>query len=92
MTGGRSGGDFLSSTELLMENGTSWLYLPQAYPGNGVYGNLPTPRSDFSGLNVDNRVLMFGKLYIISISNQISIEYKEKYFHFLFLRWIILLW
>ena len=64
MTGGSSGGDFLSSTELLTENGTSWLYLPQAYPNGGVYGNLPTPRSDFSGLNVDDRVIMFGKLYL----------------------------
>ena len=72
MTGGRSGGDFLSSTELLMENEPSWLYLEQAYPNGGVYGNLPTPRSNFSGLNVDDRVLMFGTFYLIKYLNKIK--------------------
>ena len=64
--------DFLSSTELLRENETSWLYLEQDYSGSGVYGNLPTPRSNFSGLNVDDRVLMFGKFYLIKYLNKIK--------------------
>ena len=62
MTGGHSGGDFLSSTELLTERtGTGWIYLHQAYPENGFFGRLPTPRTGISGLNVDNRVMIFGK-------------------------------
>ena len=62
MTGGHSGGDFLSSTELLTERtGTGWVYLNEAYPENGFFGRLPTPRTRISGLNVDNRVIIFGR-------------------------------
>ena len=51
VTGGYDdGGNYLSSTELLVENSAKWIYS----------GELPTPRSLLSGANIDQRVIMTG--------------------------------
>ena len=42
--------DFLSSTELLVENSAKWIYS----------GELPTPRYGLRGANIDQRVIMTG--------------------------------
>ena len=49
VTGGYSGG-YLSSTELLVETSAAWI----------LTGELPTPRRDLRGANIDQRVLMTG--------------------------------
>ena len=49
VTGGQYG-DSLSSTELLVETATTWVYT----------GELPSPRYGLHGANIDNRVLMTG--------------------------------
>ena len=52
VTGGYSGSDVLSSTELLV--GTE---APENW--NWVYsGDLPTPRDALKGVNINNKVLM----------------------------------
>ena len=48
----------LSSTELLVENTSSWV----------LTGELPTPRGGLSGANIDQRVLMTGKEYLTVLS------------------------
>ena len=50
VTGGFIGGQ-LSSTELLEENADLWVYT----------GELPSPRAELRGANIDNKVLMTGK-------------------------------
>ena len=50
VTGGREGWNFLSSTELLVENSAKWIYS----------GELPTPRYGLRGANIDQRVIMTG--------------------------------
>ena len=50
VAGGRTGSDRLSSTELLVETASAWVYT----------GELPSPRSGLSGANIDNRILMTG--------------------------------
>ena len=50
VTGGQYG-DSLSSTELLVETATTWVYT----------GELPSPRNGIRGANIDNRVFMTGK-------------------------------
>ena len=50
VTGGWSGNDYLSSTELLVENSAKWIYS----------GELPTPRYYLRGANIDQRVIMAG--------------------------------
>ena len=42
--------NFLSSTELLVENSAKWIYS----------GELPTPRWGLRGANIDQRVIMTG--------------------------------
>ena len=49
VSGGIYGGD-LSSTELLVESSSAWVYT----------GELPSPREGLRGANIDNRVLMTG--------------------------------
>ena len=51
VTGGWTGSNRLSSTELLVENSAKWVYS----------GELPTPRSGLKGVNIDQRVIMTGK-------------------------------
>ena len=41
---------FLSSTELLVESSSAWVYT----------GELPSPRTGLRGANIDNRILMLG--------------------------------
>ena len=51
VTGGwHSNYNDLSSTELLVETSAAWI----------LTGELPTPRSDLRGANIDQRVLMTG--------------------------------
>ena len=47
---GPDGTGFLSSTELLLENASAWVFT----------GELPSPREGLFGANIDNRVLMTG--------------------------------
>ena len=42
--------DYISSTELLVETASAWVYT----------GELPSPRRGLRGANIDNRVLMTG--------------------------------
>jgi len=50
VSGGYDVSDRLSSTELLVETGSAWVYT----------GGLPSPRSGLRGANIDNKVLMTG--------------------------------
>ena len=50
VAGGYSRGDYLSSTELLVETASAWVYT----------GELPSPRNGLRGANIDNKVLMTG--------------------------------
>ena len=50
VSGGYSGSDNLSSTELLVESSSAWVYT----------GSLPSPRHALRGANIDNKVLMTG--------------------------------
>ena len=50
VSGGNYDGDYLSSTELLVETASAWVYS----------GSLPSPRSGLRGANIDNKVLMTG--------------------------------
>ena len=51
VSGGKNkNSDLLSSTELLVETASAWLYT----------GELPSPRIGLSMANIDNRVLMTG--------------------------------
>ena len=50
VSGGWNGSDDLSSTELLVETSSAWIYT----------GELPSPRSGLRGANIDNKVLMTG--------------------------------
>ena len=50
VSGGWTGSDFLSSTELLVETGSAWV----------LTGELPSPRVGLRGANIDNKVLMTG--------------------------------
>ena len=52
VSGGYNYPDFLSSTELLMETASAWV----------LTGELPSLRRGLRGANIDNRVLMTGKL------------------------------
>ena len=49
VTGGYNG-DYISSTELLLETSSNWIYS----------GELPTPRGGLRGANIDRRVIMTG--------------------------------
>ena len=53
VTGGWTGSDFLSSTELLVGTASSWV----------LTGDLPSPRYGLRGANIDNRVIMTGKYF-----------------------------
>ena len=50
MTGGWTGDDYLSSTELLLPSATSWTYS----------GALPSPREYLRGATLDNTVVVTG--------------------------------
>ena len=50
VSGGYDGSDYLSSTELLVESSSAWVYS----------GSLPSPRYGLRGANIDNKVLMTG--------------------------------
>ena len=50
VTGGFDGRNWLSSTELLVENSGKWIRT----------GELPTPRCWLRGMNIDQRVIMTG--------------------------------
>ena len=50
MSGGWTGSTDLTSTELLVETASAWVYS----------GNLPYARSALSGANIDNRIFMIG--------------------------------
>ena len=52
VTGGFYYGDYLSSTELLVETSATWEFT----------GQLPTPRSGLRGANIDGRILMTGNM------------------------------
>ena len=71
MSGGWTGGTDLTSTELLVETASAWVYS----------GNLPSARSALSGANIDNRIFMIGLrlgtydiLLMTSILIQINIK------------------
>ena len=49
VSGGYDGG-YLSSTELLVESSSAWVYT----------GSLPSPRRGLRGANIDNKILMTG--------------------------------
>ena len=50
VSGGWTGHARLSSTELLEETASAWVFT----------GELPSPRSSLRGANIDNKVLMTG--------------------------------
>ena len=50
VSGGSAGNYDLSSTELLVESSSAWVYT----------GSLPSPRAGLRGANIDNKVLMTG--------------------------------
>ena len=50
VTGGITGVAKLSSTELLVETASAWVFT----------GELPSPREGLSGANIDNKILMTG--------------------------------
>ena len=50
VTGGWSGSDYLSSTELMVGTASAWVFT----------GELPSPREGLSGANIDNKILMTG--------------------------------
>ena len=57
VSGGLSGSPyfamlFSSSTELLVETSSAWVYS----------GELPSPRSSLRGANIDNKILMIGNI------------------------------
>ena len=54
VSGGRSGRKTLSSTELLVETASAWVYT----------GELPHPLRGLRGANIDNKVLLTGKWYL----------------------------
>ena len=51
LVSGGYNGDYLSSTELLMETASAWV----------LTGELPSPRYGLRGANIDNRIFMTGK-------------------------------
>ena len=53
VSGGYDGSDVLSSTELLVESSSAWVY---------TLHSLPSPRAGLRGANIDNKVLMTGNL------------------------------
>ena len=59
VTGGSTGAASRSSTELLRENASAWVFT----------GELPSPRFGLRGANIDNKVLMTGK-YVTEILNK----------------------
>ena len=67
VTGGL-GFDYLTSTELLVENSAKWIYS----------GELPTLRWGLSGANIDQRVIMTGNKYITVI---VIKELSDKFLH-----------
>ena len=50
VSGGYDGSDSLSSTELLVETASAWVYS----------GSLPSPRYGLRGANIDNKIFMTG--------------------------------
>ena len=50
VTGGHTGGGHLSSTELLVETASAWVFT----------GELPSPREGLRGANIDNKILVTG--------------------------------
>ena len=54
----------LSSTELLVENSANWIFS----------GELPTPRDDLKGANIDQRVIMTGNKKQLAENCLISFE------------------
>ena len=50
VTGGLGSSGDLSSTELLVETVSAWVFT----------GELPSPREGLSGANIDNKILMTG--------------------------------
>ena len=55
VTGGWNGGRRLSSTELLEETASAWVFT----------GELPSPLDDLRGANIENKVFMTGDYYNI---------------------------
>ena len=53
MAGGKGGDGLLSTTELLVETASAWVYT----------GELPSARKGLRGANIDNKVLMTGNLH-----------------------------
>ena len=51
VTGGWVNEDYHSSTELLVGTASAWAFA----------GNLPTPRENLHGDNIDNKILMTGQ-------------------------------
>ena len=68
MSGGYDSGVYLSSTELLVETASAWVYT----------GELPSPRERLHGANIDNRILMTGNYCFLNILNQ-NRRYANKY-------------
>ena len=52
VSGGYTGSYSLSSTELLMESASAWV----------LTGELPSPRYGLRGANIDNKIIMTGKM------------------------------
>ena len=50
VTGGHSGSERLSTTELLVGTAPAWVFT----------GELPSPRNGLRGANIDNKVLITG--------------------------------
>ena len=55
VTGGSTGTDRLSSTELMVGTASAWVFT----------GELPSPRSGVQGATIDNMVLMTGITIIV---------------------------
>ena len=55
VTGGWSGSDYLSSTELMVGTAPAWVFT----------GELPSPRDGLRGATIDNMVLMTGMTIIV---------------------------
>ena len=51
VTGGWTGRDWRSSTELLVETDSAWV----------LAGNLPTPRAGLRAVNIDQKILVTGE-------------------------------
>ena len=69
MSGGKAGSDYLSSTELLVETASFWVYA----------GELPSPRDGLRGAYIENKVLMTGKIKYLYCYRYAYGEFADNY-------------